>query len=193
MTGGARIPEARVPVFPARPFLQKEFSQAVENEHVHGPVAQVIPMHFAPRRIANDLIVLVHHWEALLGLRHFSRGAFGAGKIRKRDPLFERKLFRTGPRIEAHLARRFLPTRHLFFQQIPQLLAALGKSAPDHSEKSFRIVIGEFVWKARSDPNESGIDIGPWKKNARRHGAQIFDAVVQLHDETERAVITRPG
>ena len=86
-----------------------------------------------------------------------------------------------------------LHNRDGFSEQIPQLLAALRKTTPHESEKDFRVVVRQFVGRARRYANKGRINIWLRKKNARWNGAQIIDAVVKLDNERKRAVITRPG
>jgi hypothetical protein len=54
-------------VLPARPFLQEKLALPIENEEVNRAVAQVIPMHFTPGRVAEQMVVFVDYGEALRG------------------------------------------------------------------------------------------------------------------------------
>ena len=48
-------------VFPPRTALEKEFAVLVEDENMHGSVAQFFAMHFAARTLPDDAIVLIHN------------------------------------------------------------------------------------------------------------------------------------
>jgi hypothetical protein len=52
-----------MPILEARSFLKKKLANPVEEEDVHGPVEQVIPMHFAAWRGADYAVLGIDHGE----------------------------------------------------------------------------------------------------------------------------------
>src|SRR5436309_615415 len=54
MTGGARVPQERMSIFPARTLLQIKLASLIENEDVDGAMTQVIPMHFGTGCVAQN-------------------------------------------------------------------------------------------------------------------------------------------
>src|SRR5438874_3768455 len=78
-------------ILPGRSFLQQQLAFLVENQHVNGPMAQVILMNFGSGSIANFPIVLVNNREALLWNEDHSFFIARPDKIRESNPLIERK------------------------------------------------------------------------------------------------------
>ena len=118
----------RMPILPARALLQEQLAAAVENEQVHGAMAQVIPMHFRAGFGSDDAIIFIHDRErfsrVVTGIRRDRR----AHQIRQRDPLFERYFFRTRLQRRADFCRRCGPVRKEIFEQLSDLFSALGKT-----------------------------------------------------------------
>src|SRR3954471_3837826 len=147
----ARIPEQRMPVFPGRSLLEKELAGPVKNEHVNGPMPQVIPMHFTAARGAYGMIVFVYDLEVLCRALAADRFRFGTGPIRERDPLFQTEFFGARPRVEPNRRRRFIPIRNFIAEQIAKLFRALRESLANEPKKCLGIVRRQLVGWARRD------------------------------------------
>ena len=76
-------------IFPARPLLQIQIPDVIENEDMNGAMAQVIPMHFRPAGMTPNFIIFIDHWELLVrGESSLARKR--RDEIRKSDPLQQR-------------------------------------------------------------------------------------------------------
>src|SRR5438477_604373 len=126
-----------MPVLPSRSLLEKQLTSPVKNKQVDSPVSQVIPMHFSPGRLPDNIVIFVHDLEPLGTFADDRVSGASARQIRKRDPLLQRQLLGARPGIETNRFGSVFPLSDLFLQQIAQLLASLRKSGAHDSEKSF--------------------------------------------------------
>ena len=63
---GRRVPQSRLPVLFQGAFLEKDFSALIENQNVHGPMHETLPMHFATGLPTDDLVAFIDHIEYFL-------------------------------------------------------------------------------------------------------------------------------
>jgi hypothetical protein len=143
---GARIPAQWVHIFPLRAALEEKFAAPIEDEQMHGAVAQFLAMHFVARCLAGDAIVFIHDIENLSVrvLRLIRRVVSARGEIRQVDPLAEAELFGSHGFWYAELLAKTGPIRDLAAKVIAQQLAALGETHLYDAGKSGSIARRQF-------------------------------------------------
>src|SRR6266550_769844 len=76
VAGGTGVPKGGMAILPPGPLLKKDIAIPVKNEDVNGPMSQVIPMHFAARRGAENAVGIVHHRKALFAVFRLLGGPY---------------------------------------------------------------------------------------------------------------------
>src|SRR5262249_7865534 len=98
-----------MPIFPARALLQINFTDWVENQDVNSTMAQVIRMHLRAAGIAQNPVLFIDDWKALIIRQAYIRARWSREEIRKSDPLKQGEVFGSNFGIDVELARESIP------------------------------------------------------------------------------------
>ena len=191
VSGGARIPGQWVPVLPARPFLQKNLPCGVEKQDVNGPMPQVIPMHFPPRRCPDDAVRFVDHRKGSESSSARVLRAIATDEIGQGDPLLKTQFLRPG--LSGPAPASPPPPSLRFLEAVfPSCFRRWEKPVPHEVVKRLESQCGQFFAKSRAKANKRRVDLGTGNENACRDGPQKFASIMQLDHKSESAVVFRP-
>ena len=187
MAGRGRVPAAGVAVFPDRALLQEEVAAAVEEQHMHGPVPQVVHMHEIARFRPQHPVAFIHHVEHLgpaLGRR-------GAGDSCQRFPLGQRQLL--GPDGFRNLQRGgdIRPFRFELGHEIAELFSPLRKSSAHERVEERFVQRAHFTCGPPVERDHGRVHSRRREKNRGRKLAQIRGPPPAVHADRHRAVIFR--
>ena len=140
--------------------MQENLAALVENENVHGAVAQLLGVHFAPRPLADHVFLLIHHVEDFAGQILRFRGVIAgraAHQVGQLHPLREAQFLGAGRVENLHPRGDLRPVRQI--EILPQQLPALRKALLHQAREERAVAVGHFVIRTRRERDDGGVHL----------------------------------